>query len=298
MHIEYLKYFFEVASVKSISKVANSCHISQPALSQQIQRLEDSLGFKLLERSNRGVELTEAGQIVEKYARNLIKAYDNMVEDLAAINKKNCTMRIEACPTVATYALPCTVYKIKEEFPNYSYCLTSNLSEEVEHNILKDECDVGFVQGKPMDVDLISSKVGTDRMVLVASAEFNIRDEISLDELTRYPLVLMHDKFQCRKQFNEILKEKGIDLDSLDILFNLDSTESIKSSVLKGHGLSLLPYISIKKELYNKQLKEIKVIDFEMQYEIYIIYKRDKGMNRGTRDFIQFLKKIGEKSFC
>lgn len=298
MHIEYLKYFFEVASVKSISKVANSCHISQPALSQQIQRLEDSLGFKLLERSNKGVELTEAGQIVEKYAKNLIKSYDNMVEDLAAISKRNCTMRIEACPTMATYALPCTVYKIKEEYPNYNYCLISSVSEEVEHDVLIDACDVGFVQGIPSDQDLISSKVGTDRMVLVASSDYIIKSEITLDELIRYPLVMMHEKYQCRKQFNEMLKERGFDLEKLNVLFSLDSTESVKSSVLKGHGLSLLPYISIKKELYNKQLKEIKVTDFEMVYDIYIIYKRDKGMNKGTKDFIQFLKKIGEKSFC
>jgi len=298
MHIEYLKYFFEVASVKSISKVANSCHISQPALSQQIQRLEDSLGYKLLERSNKGVELTEAGMVVEKYARNLIRAYDNMIEDLVAINKNNCTMRIEACPTMATYALPCTVYKIKEEFPNYNYCLASSLSEEVENNVLKDVCDVGFIQGKPSDDDLVSSLVGTDRMVFVASADFNIKNEISAEELIRYPLVMMHEKFQCRKQFNELLRDKGLDLDKLNVLFSLDSTESVKSSVLKGHGISLLPYISIKKELYNKQLREIKVTDFEMIYEIYIIYKRDKGMSKGTKEFIHFLKKIGEKSFC
>ena len=298
MHIEYLKYFFDVASVKSISKVANSSHISQPALSQQIQRLEDSLGFKLLIRSNKGVELTEAGIIVEKYAKNLIKAYDNMLEDLTAISKNNSTMRIEACPTMATYALPCTVYKTKEEFPDYNYRLTSNISEEVEHNILKDECDIGFIQGLPVDQELISSKVGTDKMVLVASVDFNIKNEIGLEELTRYPLILMNEKFQSRKQFNEKLKEKGIDPESLNVLFNLDSTESVKSSVLKGHGLSLLPYISIKKELYNKQLKEVKVTDFELLYDIYIIYKRDKGMNKSTREFIQFIKKIGEKSFC
>jgi len=291
MHIEYLRYFYEVASVKSISKVANSCHISQPALSQQIQRLEDSLGFKLLERSNKGVELTEAGQIVEKYAKSLIKSYDNMLEDLIAINKKNCTMRIEACPTMATYALPCTVYKIKEEYPDYNYCLASGISEEVEHNILQGACDVGFVQGKPTDQDLVSSIVGTDRMVLVASSEYNIKSEINLNDLMRYPLIMMHEKYQCRRQFNEMLKERGINLEHLNVLFSLDSTESVKSSVLKGHGLSLLPYMSIKKELYNKQLKEIKVAD-------YIVYKRDKDMNKGTREFIQFLKKIGEKSFC
>ncbi|MDF2519907.1 MAG: putative Transcriptional regulator, partial [Clostridia bacterium] len=140
MHIEYLKYFCEIACVRSISKVAVNSHISQPALSQQIQRLEDSLGYKLLERSNKGVELTEAGLIVAKYAQNLVKAYDNMTEDLAAISKKNRTIRIEACPTMSTYALPCTIYKVKERFQDCDYNLTSNLSYDVENNVLNDIC--------------------------------------------------------------------------------------------------------------------------------------------------------------
>lgn len=298
MHIEYLRYFFEVASARSISKVANQSHISQPALSQQIQRLEDSLGFKLLERSNKGVELTEAGRIVEKYAKNMIKSYDNMVEDLSAISKKNGTIRIEACPTVATYALPCTIYMIKEQFPRYNYSLASNLSDTVEHNVLNDMCEVGFIQGRPHDPDLVSSKVGTDRLVLVSSADFNIREEISLQDLKRYPLIMLLDKYRCSKQINESFKEHGFDLEEYNILFNLDSTESIKSSVLKGHGLSFLPYISIKKELYMKQLKEIRLQDFELYYDIYIIYKRSKDMCKSTVEFIQYLKKIGEKSFC
>ncbi|RJQ25191.1 LysR family transcriptional regulator [Candidatus Parcubacteria bacterium] len=132
MHIEYLKVFYEVASARSISKIANSSHISQPALSQQIQRLEDCMGFKLLERSNKGVELTEAGHIVERYARFLTKAYDNMVEDLNNIRKNNSTFRIDACPIIAIYALPCTIYKIKEQFPNYNFALTSDFSDVVE----------------------------------------------------------------------------------------------------------------------------------------------------------------------
>lgn len=298
MHIEYLKYFYEVASVKSISKVANSSHISQPALSQQIQRLEDSLGFKLLERSNKGVELTDAGRIVEKYAKNLIRYYDNMVEDLVAINKKNCTIRIEACTTMATYALPCTIYRIKEQFPSYNYCLISNLSDIVENNVINDACDIGFVQGKPKDPDIVSSKVGTDRMVLVASSDFNIRNEVMLEELVKYPFVMLHDQDKCRRQVDDVLRENGLDLGKLNVLFNLDSTESVKSSVLKGHGLSFLPYISVKKELYTKQLREITVPGLEINYEVYIIYRRDRDMSRYLRDFIQFLKKIGEKSFC
>lgn len=298
MHIEYLKYFCEVATMRSISKVANSSHISQPALSQQIQRLEDSLGYKLLERSNKGVSMTEAGTIVAKYAKNLIKAYDNMVEDLDAINKKNSTIRIEACPTMATYALPCTIYRIKESFPNCDYNLNSNLSDIVENNIINDICDIGFIQGKPYDSSLISSKIGTDKMVLVAATDFNIKDEITLNELKAYPLILLHDKFKGRKQIDDSFIEHGADIRSYNILFTLDSTESIKSSVIKRHGVSFLPYISIKKELYTKQLKIIDVVDIDLKYDIYIAYKRNTDMSKNLKEFIHLLKEIGEKSFC
>ena len=68
MHIECFAYFYKVAMAKSISKVASSSHISQSALSQQIQKLEESLDQKLLIRSNKGVELTEVGNIVLKYS--------------------------------------------------------------------------------------------------------------------------------------------------------------------------------------------------------------------------------------
>ncbi len=298
MHIEYLRLFYEVASVRSISKVANYSHISQPALSQQIQRLEDSLGYKLLVRSNKGVELTEAGRIVEKYCKSLIRSYDNMTEDLDAINKSDISIRIESCPTMATYALPCTLYLIKEEFPQYNYNLTSNLSDIVEQNVLNDVCDVGFIQGIPNDEELVRVKVGTDRLVLISSYDYNIEEEISLKELMKYPLVMIQEKFKYRKQINEYFKESGYNMDDYKVLFNLDSTESVKSSVAKGYGLSFVPYIAVKKELYIKQLKEIKVQDFEMCYEIYIIYKKDKNMNKSTKEFIQFLKRIGETSFC
>lgn len=298
MHIEYLKYFCEVATVRSISKVANSSHISQPALSQQIQRLEDSLGYKLLERSNKGVELTEAGIVVVKYAKNLIKAYDNMLEDLDSINKRNGTIRIEACPTMATYALPCTIYKLKESFPGYDYNLNSNLSEIVENNILNDVCDVGFIQGKPDDSSLVSSKIGTDKMVLVAAMDYKIKDELNLDELRSYPLIMIHDRYKCRKQIDDSFIAHGTDIKTYNILFTLDSTESVKSSVIRGHGVSFLPYISIKKELYTKQLKVIDVVDIDLKYDIYITYKRNADMNKNVKEFIHLLKDIGEKSFC
>lgn len=298
MHIEYLKYFHDVASMGSISKVANNSHISQPALSQQIQKLEDILGYKLLNRSNKGVILTEAGRIVEKYSKTLIKSYDNMVEDLAAINITNNTVRIDSSPTIATYALPCTIYSMKEEYPEYKISLSTNLSDDVEHSVLNDVSDFGFIHGKPNDTSLQSVRVGIDRLVVTASYSSAIPHQVSIKELLPHQLILLLDKFKITQDMRSSFKQAGYSIDDFNIILNLDSIESIKSTVLKGYGISVLPYISVKKELYGKQLKEVMVNNLDMTYEIYLIYKQDKEMRRCVKNCINYFKKIGEKSFC
>lgn len=298
MHIEYLKVFYEVASAKSISKIAKSSHISQPALSQQIQRLEEDMGFTLLERSNKGVELTEAGHIVDKYSRHILKAFDNMMADLSNIRKNNCTIRIDASPIVATYALPCTIYNAKKNYPNYNFTLSSVHSEEVELNVVNDICQIGFSHSKPTDESLICSKIGTDRFVPVASSNFNINHNIKLNDLVKHQLIMPKEQLTERKVLNEYFKSSVISPEEINILFDLDSIESVKSTVIKGYGISFLPYIAIKKELYTKQLKEIEIPDFDLTYDIYILYKKEQDSMSNTRELTQYFKKNGEKSFC
>ncbi|MDF2523170.1 MAG: hypothetical protein K0R31_811 [Clostridiales bacterium] len=298
MHIEYLKVFYEVASAKSISKIAKSSHISQPALSQQIQRLEEDMGFTLLERSNKGVELTEAGQIVDKYSRHILKAFDNMVSDLSNIKKNNCTIRIDASPIVATYALPCTIYNAKKAYPNYNFTLSSAFSEEVEINVANDICQIGFTHNRPTDDGLIFSKVGIDRFVPVAASSFNINNNAKLNDFIKHQLIMPTEQFTERKVLNEYFKSCGIKTEDINIMFDLDSIESVKSTVIKGYGISFLPYISIKKELYTKQLKEIEIPDFNLNYDIYIVYKKEQDSLSNTRELMQYIKKAGEKSFC
>lgn len=298
MNIEYLRFFYEVASVKSISKVANNSHISQPALSQQIHKLEDNLGYKLLDRSNKGVQLTEAGKIVEKYAKNILKVYENMLVDLNDISNNNKAIRIDAFPTMATYALPCTIYMIKEKYSNYNYYLNSDYSQKVESNIINDVCDVGFIEGAPDNNDLFYSSVGRDRMVIVAGKDYDIPDKIAVDKLNRYPMILLIEEYKAQKVLEKKLMDLGFDIKNQNVLFSLDSIESIKTLLIKSLGISILPYSSIKKELYLKQLKEIKVFDESLEYDVNIIYKKDKEMDTSVKEFIDFLKKVGEKSFC
>ncbi|GAA0178028.1 LysR family transcriptional regulator [Clostridium sediminicola] len=298
MHIECFKYFSEVAKAKSISKVATISHISQSALSQQIQRLEESLGYKLLKRSNKGVELTREGEIVKKYSENIMRTFDKMVEDLNDIDKNNNVIRIDSCYAVSTYALPCTLYSMKKKFPYHDYKLTSNFSDTVEQNVLNNICDIGFIYHKPLDNSLSYYKATTDNLVLVSSQDFKIPDEIESNHLLDYPLILLNDRLNLTNTLNSNFKHYGLSSKDLNILFTLDSTESVKSSILNGYGVAFLPYISVKKELYTKQLKEIKINNFSLTYDIYIINKRNQYTSHAIEEFIDYFQKVGKKSFC
>lgn len=83
MRISSLIYFYEVAQLKSISKVSNKFHISQPALSHQLSSLEKELGVKILERSNKGVKLTDKGKILYNYSKEMIKLHNNLLDDIS-----------------------------------------------------------------------------------------------------------------------------------------------------------------------------------------------------------------------
>lgn len=298
MHIEYLDYFYKVATVGSISKVAKSAHISQSALSQQISKLEESLGYKLLDRSNKGVELTEKGLIVFKYADNIVRTYETMIEQLQSDDERAKNIKIEACWSIANYSLPCVMYIIKKKFPSHTYVLKPNESDNIEENVMNNICDLGVIYSKPENENLAYYKIGMDKIVLVSSFDYEIPDEIEFKNIIQYPFVMLNDRVHVKEAIMKKMRQIGLKIDDLRVLYNSDSLESVKLSVLNEFGIGFLPYTSIKKELYNKQLKLINIIDFSIEYDMYLIYDRKIKENSVLNEFVEYFKKIARKNLC
>ena len=82
-------------------------------------------------------------------------------------------------------------------------------------------------------------------------------------------------------------------------MFQLDSTESVKSTVMAGHGVAFLPYITIKKEVYQKQIKIIPVTDFDLNYDVYSIYHMHEAKeNQTLEEIVKYFISIVSKSIC
>ncbi|AFA49016.1 LysR family transcriptional regulator [Acetobacterium woodii] len=297
MQIEYLENFYKVAKAKSISKVASDTHISQSALSQQVSKLENDFNCILFERSNKGVELTEKGKIVYQYAGNIVRTFYMMQQKLEESDNINKDIRIESFWTIANYSLPCVMFRVKKRFPHNNYEIKSNKAHEIEENIVNNICDLGVIYGKPRDPKLAYYKIGVDRLILIAAADYQIPDKIKLEELFKYPLIILNDNMDLTDMIANKIKAEGKQPDSLNVMFKSDSVESVKASVLNGFGIGFIPYISIKKELYRKQIKLIEITDMVIEYEMYLIYdgnSEDKTLN----DFIKYFKDIARKSLC
>ncbi|MGL5437554.1 MAG: LysR family transcriptional regulator [Lachnospiraceae bacterium] len=299
MLIEQIAMFDRIAKEKSISKAALASHISQPAVSQQMQRLEEELGVKLLERSNRGIVLTRAGEVMQKYSEQFLETYANLKEELDNLQTHSGTFRIAATPVACNYALPCCLYKVNHKYPNYSFSLNSIPSNEVIHRIERGQADLGFIVGKTEAEKLVCTNAFCDKICLAASSGFHLPDRITLEELKRIPMVMLNEQFSTHRLLRRYLDRQGYPVEQFPIMFQLDSTESVKSTVMAGHGVAFLPYITIKKEVYQKQIKIIPVTDFDLTYDVYSIYRtHDVKENKELEAIVKYFISIVSKSIC
>lgn len=298
MLLENVIMFSKIANEKSISKVASANHISQPALSQQMQRLEEELGIKLLVRSNRGIELTEAGRVMQKYAAQFEKIYQNLREEIDNLKDSNVTFRIVASPVVCNYALPCNLYKLNKMFPQCAFSLQDEHTSEVITQVQNGQADIGFIVGKSNATDLIETPAFSDRIYLIANHNVQVPQLQGLQDIGKLPLLMLNSQFSSYRLVFEYLKQSGCSAE-LNVSNSLNSTEAIKSAVSAGYGMAFLPYMAVKKELYTKEFKIVEIPDFDLNYDIYSIYRAD-GEDRGStiNEIIKYLVTTVNKNIC
>ena len=192
MNLESLKFFYEIAKAGNISTVAKQAHISQSALSQQINRLESDFSGRLLERSNKGVSLTEKGEVVFKFAKNMLRTYDEMINEIDHLNSTEPIIKVEACNSIANYALPCTLVLANKEFPKHHYELKSRASTDIFSDVSNNICDIGFsyqTDKTPSQKDIISIKTGYNKIILVGKNNRTNPDVMPIHKLLKSCLI-------------------------------------------------------------------------------------------------------------
>jgi DNA-binding transcriptional LysR family regulator len=171
-------------------------------------------------------------------------------------------------------------------------------SQEVMRKVQEGSGSIGFVVDQEEANEVISHRVFTDRLHLVCSQKFYSGDTITMEELKKKPLITLVERFSPRRILEKNLKVQGESLEDFNILMNLDSTESVKASVIANLGFAFLPYMAIKKELYLKQLKIVEVEGFSMDYPLFMVHKEGSDFQNVPLDVIRYFEKVVNETFC
>ena len=265
MNIIHLRSFYNTVKYKSISKAAKELHLSQPGLSMQIQNLENTLGVSLLNRSRRGVDLTDEGKIVYDYADSILSLEDNMLISLQNLSKRNNNIKIGSCKSMGEYALPCTLYTFKQIYSDINISMHIDSTFSIIKKIQDMTLNLGIIQESSVPNDLECKVILSDELVLVANKDYP-HSKIYISDLYDLPIVMRDYDSATRVNLENILKKNGIDINRLNVIFEFNSLEAIKQSVSSGKCFSFIPKITIRQELRDQSLKSVIVENLDTKF--------------------------------
>lgn len=289
MHIDNLKYFYDIATTKNISFVAKKSHISQSALSQQLIKLEDKLDTKLLERSNKGVNLTPEGEIALKYTKTILTSYTRMLEELNAYKNNKKTVNIYSLSYVKNFILPGFIGDFKKNFKNYKINLSSIETPFNEESLNSSSFDIIISSEKFLREDIVCQKLFDDEFVAIASPKFNIKDEYSIEEILTLPIIIVNNNTNISKYVEDKLSSFNSNSDSLNVLFTTDSPLTALNALIVNEAISFAPKTVAQLYAKDHNLKEVKISNFTLSYSMYLLVNRSFYMDEKV--FIDTLKK-------
>lgn len=296
MNFEYLQSFYMTVKHNSISKAAQILHLTQPGLSGQLKSLENELGVSLLNRSNKGVELTEEGKVVFNYADTLLSIQGNIKRDLINLHKDRPKLMIGTCKSVGEYALPCSIFTFKHLHEEVDIHMEVTNSTEVIQKLRDHTINIGIIQHDLNIDDIITEPIISDELLLVGNSN-NSPKRISIEELKQIPLILREHTSGTRCVIEEALKDKGIPVEDLNVIYDLNSPEAIKSSIISGKGFSFLPKLTVAQELKKQSIQIVEVDDLNISFGYYVASRKNYTFTEYEQMFVDFIIS-NKRGFC
>jgi DNA-binding transcriptional LysR family regulator len=285
MDLDQLHTFLEIVRLKSFSKAAQTCFLTQPAVSAQVRQLEQELNTSLFERLGPRIALTPAGRILAEYAEQILelrRRAQDAINELERVPRGE--LVIAANEATCIYVLPHVFAEYVKKFPNVQLSVDRSYGARVVEAVLDNQADFGFTQLPVQERKLQTVKIHSDEIKLLtppdhplAHAEF-----VSCQDLAGHPLLLPKSG-TTRARLNVWLEAVE---DIIHIAMELDSTEMIKRFVINGLGLSFLAASHCRDEVESGRMAAISLAPEPMLRHVGLIYRKDKALSRAALGFI------------
>ena len=291
MNTSYLRTFIEVIDLKNISKAAEKLFVTQPAVSKQLKLLEHDFGAELFRKSGREIFPTEEGEILYKYAKNVLSEENKIYSMLKKDGKLTGTLTIYTSSVPADYYIQDLILKFHNLYPDINYVINKVDSDIVFKNIEEGFTSFGFTGSTYKNKKIDSICIAEDEVVLVASAKRNeLKDSIKASDLLNQKFVLREKGSATLHIFEKYLIKNKIKLDDLNIIILAEDNEIIKQFILNDMGIGILPLKAVEKEINEGKLFVVKIDDMQLTRKLFYVYQKDRYFSNVEEKFKEFME--------
>jgi DNA-binding transcriptional LysR family regulator len=268
-----LKVFYTVASRLSFTKASEELNISQPAVTKHIKEIENQINTKLFDRKGTTIQLTPSGKILFEYAgkiRNMSRDLEFEINQINQLHKGK--LIIGASTTIAQYILPEILAKFHSYYKDIKIELLTYNTENISALLKDGKIDLGIIEGESKSDYFDYKPFRADEIVLVSKANHSlVNKNLSLKDLYNLHLIVREQGSGTQEFIQNRLKENGIDIENLNIIMQLGSSESIKNYLLHSDCMAFLSISTVLNELKNNTLSIIDIKNFSIERNFHFI---------------------------
>lgn len=288
-----LKVFCTVAETRSFSKTSEIIHLTQPAVSLQIQALEELYETKLFDRASTTINLTPAGEILYRYAKDILALYAELGKEIGKITGLiKGSITIGASTTIGNYILPSLIIDFKKNHPKIRINVFIKNTQKVLELINSGIIDMGLVEGEIARQKIKVEPFIADELALIVPTAhpWAKKKMISILDLMKEPFIIREEGSGTRQMIEKYLAGHGITPSDMSIALVLGSTESIKEAVEGGSGVSIVSRWAAKKEIKYGTLRMITFKEEKMTRHFSIIMPKNTVLPHAADEFLSFVR--------
>ena len=300
MRFEQLTYLVAVHESKSISLAAERTHISQPALSSAISKLEDELGVVLLKRTNSGAHLTEIGELIIIKAKEVL----NTVDEIKSIAhgdsiELNGNISIAVEPSINITVMPDILTTFKHNHPKVNALLKVGESNNILRDVESGKADFGIILKTDAfckSKDINYKELFTDELVIIAGNDCQITKKsitMTLEKALSSPILLYNTEYITNCGVSSLLQKYG----NLNVSYRVDNLEMMEKILSQGKTIAFVPQFMADEYVKSSKIKKVTISDVRLEVSIILIWLNRHHLSMVEKEFIKVIKTVCSKKF-
>jgi DNA-binding transcriptional LysR family regulator len=286
--LRQLKVFEAVARHRSFSRAAEELHLTQPAVSTQVSKLEDHAGLPLFEQLGKKIHLTAAGEQMLVSSREIIQKFQEAEEAMAQFKGVSGGRLNVAVISAGDYFFPRMLVEFAQRHAGVTFNFNVVNREELLAQLKENRTDLAVMVRPPEDSDTVAEAFAPHPYIIVAAPDHPLArtKSIPMTRILREPFVVRE---KGSDTWNSLVEAFGRHLPQLNIAMEIRSTETIKQAVIAGMGVSFLSAHTVGRELHSGALTALDVQGFPLMLNWFVVHRRAKRLPPVAQAFKGFL---------